>query len=70
MRGKFRDLVDNASSKKQCQGRLGFKEGRKGRCFICNKFGHYERECHNRRDTLRDDDNNYHNNFKGDNNQE
>jgi len=59
---------NNARSKKQCQGRLGFKNGRKGRCFICNKFGHYTRECPNRRDTPHDDDNN-NNNFRGKNNQ-
>lgn len=49
---------NNAGSKKQCQGRLGFKDGRKGRSFICNRFGHYDRECPNRRDTPRDDDKN------------
>ena len=59
----------NAGSKKQCQGRSGFKNGRKGRCFICKKFGHYARECPNRRDTPWDDDNNNRNNFRGNNNQ-
>lgn len=32
---------NNASSKKQCQGRSSFKNGR---CFICNKFGHHAKE--------------------------
>eukprot|EP00253_Pinus_taeda_P001599 PITA_01599 len=57
---------NNVGSKKQCQGRSGFKNGRKGRCFICNKFGRYARECPNRRDTPHDDDNH---NFRGNNNQ-
>lgn len=60
---------NNASSKNQYQGRPSFKNGRKGRCFICNKFGHYARECHNRRDTPHDDDNHNNNNFRGNNNQ-
>eukprot|EP00253_Pinus_taeda_P006779 PITA_06779 len=60
---------NNAGSKKQCQGRSGFKDGKKGKCFICNRFGHYARECPIRRDTPRDDDNNNHNNFRGNNNQ-
>lgn len=60
---------NNAGSKKKCQGRPGFKEGRKGRCFICNKFGQYARECPNRRDTTHGDDNNNQNNFRGNNNQ-
>eukprot|EP00253_Pinus_taeda_P002446 PITA_02446 len=60
---------NNAGSKKQCQGGPGFKNGRKGRCFICNKFGHYARECPNRRDTPHDDDNHNNNNFRGNNNQ-
>jgi len=60
---------NNAGSKNQCQGKSGFEDGRKGRCFICNKFGHYARECPNRRDTPPDDDNNNHNNFRGNNNQ-
>eukprot|EP00253_Pinus_taeda_P029503 PITA_29503 len=50
---------NNASSKKQRQGRPRFKNGRKGRCFVCNKFGHYARECPNRRDTSHDDDHNH-----------
>ena len=50
---------NNAGSKKQSQGRLGFKNGRKGRCFVCNKFGHYARECPNRKGTSHDDDHNH-----------
>jgi len=60
---------NNAGSNKQCQGRPGFKDGRKGRCFICNRFGHYARESPNKRDTPRDDDNKNRNNFRGNNNQ-
>ena len=41
----------------QNHGRAGPK-GRKGRCYTRNKSGHYARECHNRRDSPRDDDNN------------
>ena len=43
----------------------GPKEG-KGRCYTCNKFGHYARECPNRRESPRDDGNN---NFRGNGNQ-
>ena len=32
---------NNASPRKQGQGRSRFKEGRKGRCFNSNRFGHY-----------------------------
>jgi len=60
---------NNAGSKKQCQGRLRLKNGRKGRCFICNKFGHYDKKCPNRRDMPHDDDNHDHNNSRGNNNQ-
>ena len=38
----------------------------KGRCYTCNKFGHYVRECPNRRESPGDDDNN---NFRGNGNQ-
>lgn len=41
---------NNAGSKGHFHGKLGSKGGRKGRCFVCNKFGHYARECPNRRD--------------------
>ena len=34
-------MKNNANPKEQGQGRHGFKERRKGRCFNCNKFGHY-----------------------------
>eukprot|EP00253_Pinus_taeda_P016392 PITA_16392 len=50
---------NNAGSKNQSQGIPGFKNGRKGRCFVCNKFGHYSKECPNRRDTSHDDDHNH-----------
>eukprot|EP00253_Pinus_taeda_P027763 PITA_27763 len=32
---------------------------RKGRCYICNKIGHYARECLERKDTSHDDDQNH-----------
>ena len=56
---------NNSSSKKQIQGRPRLKNGRKGRCFVWNKFGNYARECPNRRDTSHDDD---HNNSMGNKN--
>ena len=59
---------NNVGPRKQGQGRQGFKDGRKGGCFNCNRFGHYVRECSNKMDTPRDDDHN-HNNFKGNGNQ-
>eukprot|EP00253_Pinus_taeda_P014689 PITA_14689 len=39
----------NAGPKGHFNGKPGSKGGRKGRCFVCNKFGHYVRECPNRR---------------------
>eukprot|EP00253_Pinus_taeda_P009512 PITA_09512 len=36
----------------------GPKDGRKGRCYICNKAGHYSRECPDRKNSHRDDDQN------------
>jgi len=38
-------------------GRAGVK-GKKGRCYTCNKTGHYARECPNKKDSPGDDDNN------------
>lgn len=60
---------NNVGPKRQGQGfKQGFKEGRKGRCYNCNKFGHYAKECPHKKDSPRDDDNN-NDNFKGDGNQ-
>ena len=51
--------INNAGSKGYFHGNPGSKGGRKGRCFVCNKFGHCARERPNRRDTSHDDDHNY-----------
>jgi len=39
--------------------RYGSKGGKKDRCLVCNKFGHYVKECPNGRDTSLDEDNNH-----------
>jgi len=54
--------INNAGFKGHFNGKPGSKGGKKGKCFVCNKFGHYARECPNRRDTSHDDD---HNHFRG-----
>lgn len=46
--------INNSGSKSKIKA--GFKGGRKGRCFICNKAGHYARECPDRKDSHHDDD--------------
>jgi len=51
--------TNNAGSKGHFHGKLGSKGGIKGKCFVCNKFGLYARQCPNRRDTLHDDDHNH-----------
>ena len=60
---------NNVGPRRQGQGfKPRFKEGRKGRCFYCNKFGHFARQCPHKKDTPRDFDN-HNNNFKGNGNQ-
>ena len=49
---------NNSGSKGHFKGKPRSKGGRKGRCFVCNKFGHYARKCPNRKDTSHDDDHN------------
>ena len=60
---------NNASTRNQNHGRVGPKGGRRGRCYTCNKFGHYARKCTNRRDSSRYEDYNNNNNFRGNENQ-
>eukprot|EP00253_Pinus_taeda_P032354 PITA_32354 len=50
---------NNSRSKGHFKGNPAPKVGRKGRCFVCNKFGHYARDCPNRKDTSHDDDQNH-----------
>lgn len=50
---------NNAGFKGHFHGKPGSKGGKKGKCFVCNKFGHYARECPNRRDTSHDHDHNH-----------
>ena len=50
---------NNSGSKGHFKGKTESKGGRNGRCFVCNKFGHYARECPNRKDTSHDDDHNH-----------
>eukprot|EP00253_Pinus_taeda_P002055 PITA_02055 len=62
--------TNNASRRRQGQGfKKGFQGGRKGRCYNCNMFDHYARECSHKKNSPRDDDNNNHNNFKANGNQ-
>ena len=53
------NIVFDGLPKDHFNGNSKSKGGRKGRCLGCNKFGHYEKECLNGRDTSLDDDNNY-----------
>jgi len=50
---------NNVGSKGHFNRKPGSKGERKGRCFACNKFGHYARECPNRMDTSHDGDHNH-----------
>jgi len=48
--------INNSRSK--FKGKARPKGGRKGKCYNYNKIGHYARECADRRDSHRDDDQN------------
>jgi len=47
---------NNSSTKSK--GKVEPKGGRKGRCYIYDKAGHYSRECPDRKDSHWDDDQN------------
>jgi len=51
--------VSSGLPKGHFNGKSGSKGGRKGRCLGCNKFGHFARECPNRKDTSHDNDHNH-----------
>lgn len=48
--------INNSGSKSK--RKVGPKGGRKGRCFICNKAGHYAREFPDRKDSHHENDQN------------
>ena len=63
---KRRNDAGPSNSRRQGQGsKKGFEGRGKGRCYNCNKFGHYARESPNKKNPPRDDNNNY----KSNNNQ-
>jgi len=47
-----------AASSSQSKGKARPKGGRKGRYYIYDKASHYARECPDRKDSHRDDDQN------------
>lgn len=66
---KRRNDVGPSHSKRQGFGsKKGFKGKGKGRCFNCNKFGHYATEFPHKKNPPRDNNNNQRNNrsnYKG-----
>jgi len=60
---------NDVGPRRQSQGsKKGFKGRGKGRCYNCNRFSHYARECPHKKNAPRNDNRN-NNNFKSNGNQ-